>query len=218
MSIGRRIIPRIATHGARWIRGFFPDLLWRIDTEVPVAYLTFDDGPTPQVTESLLDTLSAYDATATFFLIGGHAEEHPELVRAIDRAGHRIGNHTFTHPHPWQTPDVQLMDELNRTTERLQRLTRRPIRCMRPPYGEVTGAQRTWCAKHQQRMVMWDVMPGDYLQTATANGVARFVLKHIRPGSIVVLHDNPICEHVTPAALKTILRRLTRDGWQFEAL
>ena len=214
----RRLIPHAATHGARWFGGFFPDLLWRIETEEPVVYLTFDDGPTPSITERLLDTLSSYDASATFFLIGSHAEEHPDLVRSMHRAGHRIGNHTYTHPHPWQTPDARLTAELDRTTRRLRELTGTPLRCMRPPYGEITGAQRTWCANHQQRMVMWDVMPGDYLETATADGVARFVLKRVRPGSIVVLHDNPVCEHVTPAALDTILQVLSAEGWRFDAL
>jgi hypothetical protein len=89
---------------------------------------------------------------------------------------------------------------------------------MRPPYGHPTGAMRTWCAERQQRMVMWDVMPGDFLQTATAEQVASFVLDNVRPGSVVVLHDNPICEGVTLPALETILSALDRDGWTFNAL
>jgi hypothetical protein len=77
---------------------------------------------------------------------------------------------------------------------------------------------RTWCAERQQRMVMWDVMPGDFLKTASQTGIQEFVINHVRPGSIIVLHDNPICEHVTPDALDTILSTLTRSGWSFEAL
>lgn len=212
------LIPPLATHGARWFGRFFPDLLWRIDTDERIAYLTFDDGPTDLLTQPLLDTLARYDARATFFLIGRHAEAHPDLVHAIDRAGHRIGNHSLTHPHPWQISDKRMVAELERTTRLLQDLTGTPPRCMRPPYAEVTGGLRQWCAERQQRMVMWDVMPGDYLQMATAESVARFVLKHVRPGSIIVLHDNPICEAVTPEALAMILEVMTADGWQFEAL
>lgn len=214
----RPLIPPIATHGARWIRHFFPDLLWRIDTEERVAYLTFDDGPTEVLTQPILDTLARYNAQATFFLIGAHAKELPALVRTLHRTGHRIGNHSFTHPHPWQTTEERLIGELERTTRCIRELTGMAPRCMRPPYGEVTGALRQWCAERQCRCVMWDVMPGDYLQTATADSVARFVLKHVRPGSIIVLHDNPVCEQVTPKALEMILEVMTADGWQFEAL
>lgn len=214
----RTFIPPVATYGARWFGGFFPDLLWRVDTNERVAYLTFDDGPTRALTSRLIDLLSRYEAQATFFLIGGHAENHPGLVRALAEAGHTLGNHSYTHPHPWQTPAAQMRAELDRTTKRLRELTRHPIRYMRPPYGEVTGGLRTWCAERQCRCVMWDVMPGDYLQAASTTKIERFVLRHVRPGSIIVLHDNPIVEDVTPAALKTILRTLSSNGWRFEAL
>lgn len=214
----RFLIPPLATHGARWIHSFFPDLLWRRDTTERVAYLTFDDGPTAALTAPILDTLSRYDAQATFFLIGAHARAHPALVRRIAEAGHTIGNHSYTHPHPWRTPTIDLQDELDRTSRALREIVHRPIRFMRPPYGEVTPTMRTWCAERTCRGVMWDVMPGDYLQTATTDSVVRFVVKHVRPGSIIVLHDNPACEDVTPAALEHMLSAMTRDGWRFEAL
>ena len=214
----RLLIPYLATHGLRPVQRFFPDLLWRVEAEAPTAYLTFDDGPTPEVTRPLLDSLAEYDAQATHFLVGRNAEAHPDLVEAITAAGHRVGNHTFTHPDPWRVPREDLAREVQRTTELLEDLVRRPVRALRPPYGHPTGFLREWCAAQNQRMVMWDVMPGDYLRTATASRVSSFVVNHIRPGSIVVLHDNPICEDVTPAALDTILGTLTDRGWSFDAL
>lgn len=214
----RRLLPYAATHALRPLQRYFPDLLWRVDTSERVVFLTFDDGPTSEMTSGLLDALARYDARATFFLIGAHAAEHPHLVRDLYEAGHRIGNHTWTHPDAWTTPHDVVRRQLSETTRHLEDVTGAPVRVMRPPYGKFTGAMRTWCAERQQRMVMWDVMPGDYLQTATADGVARFVLDTVRPGSIVVLHDNPICQHVTPQALETILSTLSDDGWSFDTL
>lgn len=214
----RRLVPYLATHILRPFHRFFPDLLWHVDAEAPTAYLTFDDGPTTDLTRDLLDLLAKHDAHATHFLLGRHAEQHPELVRAIVNEGHRVGNHTYSHPDPWTTPQEELADELERTTTVLQDHTRRPIRALRPPYGHPTGFLRQWCAAENQRMVMWDVMPGDYLQTATASQVSSFVINHVRPGSVIVLHDNPICEDVTPQALETILDTLSAEGWRFDAL
>jgi peptidoglycan/xylan/chitin deacetylase (PgdA/CDA1 family) len=214
----RSAVPYLATHGLRPFQRFFPDMLWRVDTDERVAYLTFDDGPTPEVTPELLDLLEAFDARATCFLVGSNAEAHPDLVRRLHRAGHRIGNHTYTHPDPWSTPARRVRKELSRTTMKLESITGAPVRAMRPPYGHPTGPVRTWCAERSQRMVMWDVMPGDFLEGMTASSISSFVIRHVRPGSVIVLHDNPICEQVTPAALRTILQTLGRKGWRFEAL
>lgn len=214
----RLLVPYLATHGLRPFQRFFPDLLWRVDSNARTAYLTFDDGPTPELTEPILDCLARYDAQATHFLVGDHADAHPELVRRIVTAGHRIGNHTYHHVDPWSVSQDTLARELQETTATLESIAQTGVRALRPPYGHPTGFLRRWCAEHHQRMVMWDVMPGDFLQTATTDRVASFVLNYIRPGSVIVLHDNPICEDVTPAALERILDTLTTEGWRFDAL
>ena len=216
--VSMHLLPPVATYAGRWLAPFFPDVLWRVETRARVAYLTFDDGPTTELTRDLLDLLRRYDAQATFFLIGRHAKEHPRLVEAIDRAGHRIGNHSYSHPYPWSTPTSRVTAELDHTTKVLQEIIQRPIRCMRPPYGQLTPSMRQWCARHQQRMVLWDVMPGDFRRTTSADYLVRFVRRYIRPGSIIVLHDNPIVQPKTVKALQAILRSLDAEGWRFEAL
>lgn len=214
----RVLVPYLATHALRPFQRFFPDMLWRVDAEAPTAFLTFDDGPTTEMTNDLLDLLARYDAQSTHFLVGAHAESHPDRVRAIVSAGHRLGNHTYTHVDPWITPVDELHAEVTRTTKVLEEIAQSRVRTLRPPYGHPTGTLRQWCAARNQRMVMWDVMPGDYLKTATAARVARFVIRTVRPGSVIVLHDNPICETVTLPALETILDTLTAEGWSFDAL
>lgn len=202
----RDLIPYLATYGLRPFHRFFPDMLWRVDTAPgeQTAYLTFDDGPHPGITPRLIEILAEHGATATCFLVGANAAKHPELVRDLHAAGHTIGNHTYTHPDAWTTDTPTLIDELERTTDTLEQIIGEKVRVMRPPYGHPTAAMRCWCTRRGQRMVMWDVMPGDYLRTATADKIANFTLNATRPGSIIVLHDNPICEDVTLEALKNI--------------
>jgi peptidoglycan/xylan/chitin deacetylase (PgdA/CDA1 family) len=193
-------------------------MLCRVPTDEPVAYLTFDDGPTPDLTPDLLNLLARYEARATFFLIGAHADSHPSLVRDLHEAGHTVGNHTWTHPDAWTVSTERIATEFRRTTRRLENLTGTSVRFLRPPYGHPTGPMREWCATHRQQMVMWDVMPGDFLRTATADRVERFVRRHIRPGAVIVLHDNPIVEGIMLPALRRLLQTLTAEGWRFRAL
>ena len=208
----------IGTQVPRLLQGLYPDLLWRVPTRRRAAYLTFDDGPTPQLTGHLLDLLARHDAKATFFLIGNQAERDPGLVRAMVEGGHTVGNHTYTHPDAWRAPREHVLHELGRTSALLEDQTQTSVRWMRPPYGRFTQSMRSWALVRRQRLTMWDLMPGDYLPNATARKVEERVLGTIRPGSIIVLHDNPKAEHVTPAALARILAHLDDHGWSLEAL
>lgn len=208
----------IATEIPRLSARFFPDLVWRLPHRGQVAYLTFDDGPSRQMTSRLLDVLARFDARATFFMIGAFAARDPGLVRAVHAAGHTVGNHTYTHPDAWKTPVHALLAELERTTGLLEDLTQQPLGWMRPPYGRFTRAMRAWCLSRRQHLTMWDVMPGDYLPRVTQAKLERRILGYLRHGSIVVLHDNPKADVHMPAALENLLRRLRDEGWTFPAL
>ncbi|MFQ5569434.1 MAG: polysaccharide deacetylase family protein [Rhodothermales bacterium] len=208
----------VGTHLPRWAAPFFPDLLWRVPTPGKTAYLTFDDGPTPSSTLSLLDILDRFDAGATFFLLGRHAERDPGLVRAIAEAGHVIGNHTYSHANAWKTKPAAVLAELERTTSILEDLIQQPLRWMRPPYGHFTRSMRQWCRVRRQRCTMWDVGPADFLSQVTRADIERRILRAIRPGSIIVLHDNRNAYRVTPPALTNVLSTLKKDGWSFSSL
>ena len=215
------VVNLLGTYLPRFAARFFPDACWRRIPARPAdrpVYLTFDDGPTPEMTPVLLTLLERYDARGTFFLIGRNAERQPHLVRRIHAAGHQIGSHTYSHPDAWCTSSGKLLHELDRTSILLRRITGEPVSLMRPPYGHFTRPMQTWCLTHRQQLTMWDVMPGDFLRWTSSRRVARRVLALVRPGSIIVLHDNPDTKDVTLEALEIILRRLTAEGWRFPAL
>jgi peptidoglycan/xylan/chitin deacetylase (PgdA/CDA1 family) len=212
------LVSVVGTRLPRLVAPLYREVLWRRPADERIAYLTFDDGPTTAMTRRLLDLLARFDAPSTFFLIGAAAERDPDLVRAVHAAGHTLGNHTFTHPDAWRTEAALVVAELARTTSVLEDMVQAPIRWMRPPYGRFTAAMRAWCRQNRQRLTMWDVGPGDYLPDATPAVIERRIRRHLRPGSIVVLHDNPKARDVTPAVLERLLPALRGEGWRFAAL
>ena len=123
------------THPAFVLKTLYPSLIWDIETEEKVLYLTFDDGPTPGVTDELLDMLKKHEAKATFFCVGKNIENHPDLYQRILEEGHEIGNHTFNHKNGWTSnnleylKDVQKFDKLHKS------------KYFRPPYGRLKPAQ-----------------------------------------------------------------------------
>lgn len=217
-ALTQRLVSLVGTRIPRAAARFYPDILFRVPTGSREAYLTFDDGPNPGCTESLLEVLSRHNASATFFLLGRKAAAHPGLVRSIQSAGHGIGNHSYTHPDAWRSPATKVMDELARATSVLEDVTGESIGAMRPPYGRFTRSMRDWCARRGQRIVMWDVGPGDYLEAMPEEAIVRQVIAHVRPGSVIVLHDNLRCAQKTPVALARLLERLADEGWSFPPL
>ena len=213
-------LPFLTTQALRPFARFFPDMLWRKESEPgeKVAYLTFDDGPTPEMTIDLLRLLASFGVPATWFMIGAHMRARPDLAHEIIDRGHSTGNHTLTHPDAWITPVERIREELYLTSELIEQFTGKPPRLMRPPYGHFTGAMRHWCQANGHEMVMWDVMPGDFLPTATTEAMVTHIARTIRPGSIIVLHDNPVAHELTLGALRQLLPTLLAEGWTFKPL
>lgn len=212
------LVTVIGTHLPRSAARLFPDLLWRMPADERTAYLTFDDGPNPKITGRIIDVLDRYGAKGTFFLLGSKAEQHPGLVKVLVDGGHTLGNHTYAHPDAWRTSRAAIVREMGRTTKVVEDITGQRVRYMRPPYGHFTPTMCSWCAERRQRLTMWDLAPGDYLEQVSQEAVEDHVTKCIQPGSIIVLHDNPRCAQKTPDALEGILKRLSSDGWMFKGL
>ena len=156
-------------------------------------HVTVDDGPTADGTPRLLDVLARHDARATFFLSGPRAEASPDLVHEIVAAGHTVGSHGWAHRSAWRWGAD--LDGHDRAQALLEDLTGAPLAGVRPPYGRVTPSLLRWARHRGLPVVLWDLMPGDFLASASAVGVAAALQRYRRPGSIAVLHDGP------PAAL-----------------
>jgi peptidoglycan-N-acetylglucosamine deacetylase len=185
----------------------------RVADESRTLYLTFDDGPDPATTQRLLDLLEARMSTATFFLIGENARRYPGLARRIAESGHTVGQHTNTHIDPWRARYSLVRSEMVRATAVIEEATGQSIGWMRPPYGHITPGIARWARENGQRIALWDVMPADFLASATAEGVALHVEAKARPGSLVVLHEGGRAAAITPPAVGRILGSARANGF-----
>ena len=164
------------------IRRLMPALIW----DMPVTdevYLTFDDGPTPEVTEWILDTLSKYGAKATFFCLGKNAEMHPELFQKIVDQGHKIGNHTYSHQKGWGMSLERYLEDVEFGNNFLK------SDLFRPPYGRITPAQARRLSEHYS-LIMWDIISREYSQWVSPRSCLHNVTRYVQGGSIVVFHDS----------------------------
>lgn len=186
-------------------------LLWKVPAAGNKVFLTFDDGPHPGITPWVLDTLALHGAKASFFCLGMQAEKHPGLVQRLRREGHTVGHHTWDHPDGWKTPARAYLRNVLRGARGLGGAW------FRAPYGHVP--RRLAATLHKRfRLVMWDVMGGDFLPGRSGRACARHVLRRVRPGSIIVLHDNARSEACLREALGPILDGLARKGYRCAAL
>jgi peptidoglycan/xylan/chitin deacetylase (PgdA/CDA1 family) len=177
--------------------------------------LTFDDGPHPWGTLRLLDVLDRFEVSATFFLVGEAARRHPELVRRIVQAGHRVGNHSWSHLNGWGMRASEIFRQYSDCQALLEDLTGSEVRLVRPPYGALTWALLRWSRINNNQVVLWDVIPPDYSLDRDPARVERIYWRHLRSGSIVCLHDNDISMHLTPQMLETLIPKTRQAGWSF---
>lgn len=197
--------------GPRIVQWLFPGYTWRIPTRERVLYLTFDDGPTPEVTPWVLDELARAGAKATFFCIGRNCVTAGTILQRIRAEGHAVGNHTWDHPRGRRTP----MEDYLRNITRADALTSGTV--FRPPYGSLTRQQ----ARHirrTHRIVLWDVLSGDYDPRIDGERCARRVISTARGGSIIVFHDSLKASATLRKALPLVLAHFAGRGYRFEAL
>ena len=193
------------------VRALLPGFVWRMPGTEKVLYLTFDDGPIPEVTPWVLDTLAFHDARATFFCIGRNVEANGPIVERIINEGHTLGNHTWDHERGRATSTFSYL----KSTLRCQALFTSSL--FRPPYGSVTVAQYRALRK-RYRIVLWDVLSGDFDTTLDGVACAQNVIQGARPGSIVVFHDSLKAEGRLRYALPRTLEHFGRLGYRFKAL
>lgn len=196
------------------LKWYYPSLLWNKSRTEKVIYLTFDDGPIPNVTDFVLKTLASYQAKATFFCIGDNIIKHPEVFERVKNDGHAIGNHTFNHLKGWKTDDETYLQN----TLKCQNLTQSSL--FRPPYGRIKKTQINKLQAHISNLniVMWDVLSGDFDINLAPEKCYQNVIKHAENGSIIVFHDSLKAFDRLAYALPKALAYFTEKGYTFAKL
>jgi peptidoglycan/xylan/chitin deacetylase (PgdA/CDA1 family) len=192
-------------------RRLFRSLVWNIQTKDLVLFLTFDDGPIPEVTPTVLSLLKKYNAKATFFCIGDNVNRHPDIFNRLINEGHIIGNHTFNHLNGWKTKT----DSYIQNIEKCHALIKNNL--FRPPYGKITPTQYS-ILKKGYSIIMWDVLSGDWKSEMSAEDCFENVKRKSKPGSIIVFHDSLKAEKRMLAALEKTLEYFSKKGFRFQSL
>jgi peptidoglycan/xylan/chitin deacetylase (PgdA/CDA1 family) len=196
------------------LKRLYPQLLWNKPRHERTLYLTFDDGPIPEVTPFVLDTLQQFNAKATFFCIGDNVQKHPDVYRQVVAGGHTIGNHTFNHLKGWVTEDETYAANYRQADS----LLNTPL--FRPPYGRIRRNQIKLLQQSRPdiSIVMWDVLSGDFDVNLDPEKCLRHTLKHTENGSVIVFHDSlkafTRLQYVLPRALEV----WKREGYQLKTL
>lgn len=201
-----------------FITKIFSNYVWNIPNTENKIYITFDDGPTPDVTEWVLEELKKYQAKATFFCIGKNIEKNRDLFQKVINDGHAIGNHTFNHFNGWKTNTDEYLKNTFQCQDEINKVTTANDKLFRPPYGKIKTSQSKKLRKLGYKIIMWDVLSADFDQTITPEKCLENVLQNAVSGSIIIFHDSvkgyKNLENVLPQSLKVLKER----GFTFDTI
>lgn len=193
-------------------RLLFPEAIWRIKhRDKKVIYLTFDDGPIPEVTPWVLDVLDRYGIKATFFMVGDNVRKHPDLYAEVIRCGHVVGNHTMHHLQGFKVTTMRYMRDITEADALIG------SSLFRPPHGLIRWAQAA-AIKHRYNIIMYDLVTRDYSKHMTPEKVFANVRKYTRNGSIIVFHDSLKAWRNLQDALPKSIEWLKAQGYEFKTL
>lgn len=193
------------------LQWLYPTLTWHRSRSEKCLYLTFDDGPIPDVTPNIIKILEGYGVKATFFCVGENIKKHPDLFNSLVERGHRIGNHTYHHLNGWKTDTETYLDNISRC----QQLINTDL--FRPPYGRGSRAQYA-LLRQQYEIIMWDVLSGDFDVKLSPQDCLANVIRHARNGSIIVFHDNVKAIPRVTYALPRAIEHWLAQGYTFGVL
>lgn len=206
----------------RFIQRLYPERIWAFSRSSNSIFLTFDDGPIPEVTPWVLDELKKHNAKATFFCIGENVQKHPEIFRRIIDEGHSVGNHTFNHLKGTKTETSKYIENVEKADREMisnlkinnqQSKISNQKSLFRPPYGKITSQQAKILQQKGFKIVMWDVLSYDFDATVSEEECLQNVLKNIRPGSLIVFHDSLKAEKNLRYVLPKVLGFIGQKGW-----
>ncbi|MES2703562.1 MAG: polysaccharide deacetylase family protein [Bacteroidota bacterium] len=203
-------------HTPAWLRGIFPkDLIWNMpEDDERSVYITFDDGPHPTATPYAMEQLARHDAKATFFCVGNNVAKHPDIYDQLLSDGHATGNHTHDHVNGMKTETTEYMANIAQAGEYIHN------RIFRPPYGRIKASQVRALREHDPawKIYMWDVLSADFDNTISPQQCLDNVLKHIKPGAIVIFHDSEKAWDRMSYALPQVLAYCQSQNWKMKAL
>ncbi len=206
---------------------FFSKYTWRFSLAKKEIYLTFDDGPTPEITDFVLDQLKKHNAKATFFCIGKNTVNHPEIFNRILSDKHSIGNHTQNHLNGWKIPKDDYLENVLEcenviSTEmeksQISKLKSQNLKLFRPPYGKIRSSQAKEILKKGYKIIMWDVLSADFDTSISKEKCLDNVLKNTKNGSIIVFHDSIKAAEKLRFVLPKVLEEFTKNRFTFKAI
>lgn len=211
----------------RFMMRFFSKYTWRFNSDKKEIFLTFDDGPTPDITQFVLTELKKYNAKATFFCIGKNIQNHPKIFQNIIADGHSIGNHTQNHLKGWKTDQTTYVNnalacedviykELKKAAN--SNLNTQNLKLFRPPYGKVKKSQAKKLIEKGYKIIMWSVLSADFDTTISNEKCLENVLKNTESCSIIVFHDSVKAAERMKYALPKVLKHFSDKGFVFKSI
>ncbi len=192
-----------------FVHRLFPELLWNVPVTDDVIYLTFDDGPHPDITPKVLNILAQFDAKACFFCVGNNVHKYPKTFHQVLEEGHMVGNHSYHHINGWRTPNEFYFEDVEKCNKLVQ------SRYFRPPYGKIRPSQMKYLKKYYQ-LVMWSALTYDFDAEITREECLDIAISKTSRGSIVVFHDSLKAEKNMLYALPRFLEHYAKMGYRFE--
>lgn len=202
----------------RFIQSLFKDLVWSFSTSEKKLYLTFDDGPTPEITSFILQQLENYNAKATFFCVGENIEKHPEIFKQILHNGHAVGNHTHNHLNGWKTSTQHYIKNIDIAQNIIEKHHHSKTNLFRPPYGKIKRSQIKELKNKGYKIIMWDILSGDFDINISTEKTFKNILRNTKNGSIIVMHDHQKSLEKLNYCLPKILEHYTNLGYTFEKI
>jgi peptidoglycan/xylan/chitin deacetylase (PgdA/CDA1 family) len=193
------------------IKKYYPRLVWEIPNKENKIYLTFDDGPIPEVTTWVLDTLRNYNIKATFFCLGCNVAKNPAIFNQIVNDGHAVGNHSYHHLSGWETDDEAYLRNINKCNKEVN------SKLFRPPYGRIKKSQIAEVVK-DYKVIMWDVISGDFDPKTAPEKCLSNVIKNTAPGSVIVFHDSEKASKNLKYTLPKAIEYLLEQGYVFDVI
>jgi peptidoglycan/xylan/chitin deacetylase (PgdA/CDA1 family) len=203
-----------------FIKRLFSNYVWDLPNTQNKIYLSFDDGPTPEITEWVLEELKKYNVKATFFCIGNNIQKHPKLFQKVINEGHVIGNHTYNHMNGWKTETKTYLENISLCEKQIQKSSIENLqsKIFRPPYGKIKTAQAKIVRRLGYKLIMWDVLSADFDQTITHEKCLENVISNVKSGSVIVFHDSIKASHNLKYALPETLNILKEKGFLFDVI